>query len=158
MRTEIHIARESKQFGPYTLEEVNRNLQQGLLQPTDLAWHEGMTNWAALSTIEGVTTTGGQRPPPPAPGVPPSGVKPDLHGAKPSNYLVSAILATLFCCLPFGVVAIVYAAQVDSKWNAGDHAGAQEASGKAKLWSNVSALTGVVILGGWFLVGVLSAM
>jgi len=67
MRTEIHIARESKQFGPYTLEEVNRNLQQGLLQPTDLAWHEGMTNWAALSTIEGVTTTGGQRTAPTQP-------------------------------------------------------------------------------------------
>jgi hypothetical protein len=154
MRTEIHIAREGKQFGPYTLEEVNRNLQQGLLQPTDLAWHEGMTNWAALSTLEGVVTaTGGQRPPPPpaAPGGPPK-------GAKPDTYLVSAILATLFCCLPFGVVAIVYAAQVDSKWHAGDQAGAQEASGKAKLWSNVSALTGVVILGGWILVGVLSAM
>jgi uncharacterized membrane protein YvbJ len=33
---------------------------------------------------------------------------------KPDNYLVWSILATLFCCLIPGIVAIVYAAQVDT--------------------------------------------
>jgi interferon-induced transmembrane protein/uncharacterized protein DUF4339 len=51
------------------------------------------------------------------------------------NYLVPAILATLFCCLPFGIVSIVYAAQVNSKLAAGDYAGAMEASQKAKTWA-----------------------
>ena len=37
------------------------------------------------------------------------------------NYLVQAILTTLFCCLPFGIVAIVYAAQVNTKIEAGDY-------------------------------------
>ena len=36
------------------------------------------------------------------------------------NYLVHAILCTLFCCLPLGIVAIVYAAQVNTKAAAGD--------------------------------------
>jgi len=31
------------------------------------------------------------------------------------NYLVQAILCTICCCLPFGIVAIVYAAQVNGK-------------------------------------------
>ena len=31
------------------------------------------------------------------------------------NYLVQAILVTIFCCLPFGIVSIVYAAQVNGK-------------------------------------------
>ena len=31
------------------------------------------------------------------------------------NYLVQAILTTIFCCLPFGIVAIVFAAQVNGK-------------------------------------------
>src|SRR3990172_6476576 len=43
------------------------------------------------------------------------------------NYLVHAILCTLFCCLPLGIVAIVYAAQVNSKAAAGDIARAEEA-------------------------------
>jgi len=55
-------------------------------------------------------------------------------GEKPPNYLVPSILVTLCCCLILGIVAIVYAAQVDSKWNAGDFAGAYQASDNAKKW------------------------
>lgn len=50
------------------------------------------------------------------------------------NYLVPAILSTLCCCLPFGIVAIVYAAQVNGKLQAGDYAGAENASKNAKMW------------------------
>ena len=59
-------------------------------------------------------------------------------GAPPQNYLVWAILSTLFCCLPLGIASIVFAAQVNGKYQAGDHAGAQESSEKAKkfaIWS-----------------------
>lgn len=66
--------------------------------------------------------------------------------SKPSNNLVLAILSTLFCCLPFGVVSIVFASQVDNKWNSGDHAGAQEAADKAKRWAIISAVAGVVAI------------
>ena len=61
-----------------------------------------------------------------------------------SSNLVWAILTTLFCCLPFGIVAIVHAAQVDGKVAAGDYAGAKEASGKAKTWSFVAFLCGLI--------------
>lgn len=53
---------------------------------------------------------------------------------KPSNFLAPAILSTLCCCLPFGIVSIVYASQVDSKWTNGDTAGALDAAAKAKMW------------------------
>ena len=65
-------------------------------------------------------------------------------GMKPPNHLVWAILATLFCCLPFGIVAIVYAAQVDGKFNTGDYYGAQKASDNAKKWCWVSFIVGLV--------------
>ena len=55
------------------------------------------------------------------------------------NHLVWAILSTLFCCLPLGIVSIVYAAQVDGKRATGDIAGAREASAKAKFWALLSA-------------------
>jgi hypothetical protein len=61
------------------------------------------------------------------------------------NYLIPAVLVTLCCCLPGGIVAIVYAAQVNSKAAAGDVAGAMEASRKAKLWTWISAGAGIVI-------------
>ena len=50
------------------------------------------------------------------------------------NHLVFAILVTVCCCLPFGIPAIVYAAQVNGKLQAGDYAGALDSSSKAKMW------------------------
>lgn len=50
------------------------------------------------------------------------------------NHLVGAILVTLFCCLPFGIVSIVYASSVNGKLAAGDIPGAQQAADKAKTW------------------------
>lgn len=66
--------------------------------------------------------------------------------APPPNHLVWAILTTLFCCLPAGIVAIVYSAQVDSRYTAGDYNGAVDASNKAKMWSVISAVTLLVLV------------
>ena len=61
---------------------------------------------------------------------------PQAPGAAPqiTNYLWQAIVVTILCCLPFGIPAIVYATQVNSKLAAGDVAGAQVSSSKAKFW------------------------
>ncbi len=74
-------------------------------------------------------------PPPPTPG-----------GQPPPNYLIPAILVTLFCCLPGGIASIIFATQVNSKYQAGDIAGAQEASRKAKLFAMISAGVGLVVI------------
>ncbi|MDY0953799.1 CD225/dispanin family protein [Stenotrophomonas rhizophila] len=65
--------------------------------------------------------------------------------AQIPNHLVWAILATLFCCLPGGIVSIVYAAQVNGKIAAGDLAGARDSSDKAKKWAMWSAIAGVIV-------------
>ena len=54
------------------------------------------------------------------------------------NYLVQAILVTIFCCLPLGIVSIVFAAQVNGKVNAGDFDGARRTSDNAKMWAWIS--------------------
>ena len=83
---------------------------------------------------------------------PAAGATPQAVGAPPapqaqiSNYLIPAIGVTLCCCLPGGIVAIVYAAQVNGKIQAGDLAGAKAASGNAKLWCMISAGVGLL---GW---------
>jgi hypothetical protein len=72
---------------------------------------------------------------------------PPPHAQVPvPNYLVPAILTTLFCCLPFGIASIVYAAQVNGKLEAGDRAGALESSRKAKMWAWISFGTGLVLI------------
>lgn len=55
-------------------------------------------------------------------------------GIPPKNWLVESILVTIFCCLPFGIVAIVNSANVNSRLAVGDYAGAQEASNNAGKW------------------------
>ena len=77
----------------------------------------------------------------PAP-VPSTGVVPPGTGVP--NYLAFAILTTIFCCLPTGIPAIVYAAQVNGKLQAGDFAGAQAASKNAKMWCWISFGVGLV--------------
>ncbi|MDR1284249.1 MAG: CD225/dispanin family protein [Opitutaceae bacterium] len=73
---------------------------------------------------------------------------------KPANHLVWAILATLFCCWPFGIPAIIFAAQVDSKYASGDYAGAEDSARKARMWAWISA--GVTLAAGvlWILFAV----
>lgn len=61
------------------------------------------------------------------------------------NHLVWAILATIFCCLPTGIVSIVYAAQVDSLIAAGNFPGARQSSENAKTWAWVSFGLGIPI-------------
>jgi hypothetical protein len=64
---------------------------------------------------------------------------------KIESYLVWSILATLFCCLPFGIVSIVYASGVDNKVAMGDIAGAERASKNAKMWAWISFGCGLAV-------------
>lgn len=75
----------------------------------------------------------------------PRSSRPQPTGPKPKNYLVLAILSTILCCLPFGIVSIVYAAKVDNYWNAGDYFQAEAASRKAKGWMLAAVITSLVI-------------
>ena len=82
-------------------------------------------------------------------------------GATVQNYLVFAILATVFCCLPTGIPAIIYSAQVNSKLQAGDLAGAQAASKNAKMWCLISlgiGLASILLYGVLIMAGVLSGL
>jgi hypothetical protein len=59
----IWINRAGQNLGTFTLEEIQRGLEQGLNLPTDLAWQEGMESWKPLSDFPGITI-----PATPAPG------------------------------------------------------------------------------------------
>ncbi len=66
------------------------------------------------------------------------------YAYKPNTNLVWAILSTLFCCLPLGIVAIVKASQVDTLWFCGKYNEAIAAAESAKKWSIIAAVVGVL--------------
>ena len=62
----------------------------------------------------------------------------------PKSYLAQSILVTVFCCMPLGIVGIVNAANVESRFYAGDVEGAKRASREAKRWSDIGLWIGIV--------------
>lgn len=90
----------------------------------------------------------GNYPPPPPGNYPPP--LPDGFGGPPANNLVWAILVTVFCCLPLGIVSIIKAAQVTGLWAQGRPIEAQKAADDAKkfaLWGVAAGVVfGVIVL------------
>lgn len=74
----------------------------------------------------------------------------DMHRGqtKPPTHLVLAIIVTIFCCLPFGILSIIYSTKVDSYWLAGNVNEAWAYSRKAWNW----ALVGLVLSVVWWIV------
>jgi hypothetical protein len=99
---------------------------------------------------------GGSTPPPPPPGggdygggaygappPPAGGYGGPPAGPPPGNNLILAIIS-LLCCWPIGIPAVVFAAQVNGKWNGGDQAGAIESAAKAKKFAIIALALGII--------------
>ena len=126
---QIHIARNGQPTGPFSLEEVNRQLAAGTLSLSDQAWYEGAAGWAPLSTVPGVSSspTGSTSPlsPPRAdatiPGVPavtaPTAGGPVAQPPAPSglteplaiwSFVLSLVGLLAFCCGPvLGIAGVI---------------------------------------------------
>jgi len=64
---------------------------------------------------------------------------------RPDSYLALAIISTIICCMPLGIVSIVYATKVNSLYADGHYDEAKRASKNAKTWGLVSV--GVAVVG-----------
>ena len=146
---------------PYFFLDKN-NQQQGPVQPERLAengvtpqtlvWTEGMTDWAPAETIaelQPFLQTPGSGTCPPPPPHQPQPPRATLHSQTyqmplPDNHLVWAILSTVCCCLPFGIVAIIKSMQVNDFYNSGNYEQALIAADEAKNWCIISLVLGIV--------------
>ena len=75
----------------------------------------------------------------------------------PETNLVWAILSTLFCCLPLGIVAIVKSTSVERLWREGRHLEAQKAADDAKKYSIWGAISFVIFFVIYLLLLILGA-
>ena len=134
-----------QQQGPYEETEL---LGHGLTGST-MVWREGMPDWVAVSQVPELShlLPPIQQPPGYQPQPQPGYGSQPQRPAMPATYLVWAILATLLCCMPFGIVSIVKASQVSSLYYQGNYAEARAASRAARNWAIASAVSsGAIVL------------
>jgi hypothetical protein len=82
------------------------------------------------------------------------------YGPPPENHLVWAILSTVLCCLPLGIVSIVKSNQVQTLWAQGYPTEAMKAANDAKkwaIWSAIVAGIGVLLYIAFIVVGLVVA-
>lgn len=106
-----HVKRGEQTYGPYTLADLQRYVQSGNVQLTDLAQSEGMSDWVPVSQVVGniaVTSTGAAV----APALQPERVSlpPNLHWAL--VLLLNAITFGLFS-VPWGFVLASWAKKLE---------------------------------------------
>ena len=131
-----YYLKSGEQKGPVPKEFLVNLAQSGQLQRTDLIWTKGMKDWLPAQSVPEI----------PFPRItPPPGSKiPGMPAQTVSNYLVWSILTTVFCCLPGGIVAIIYSSKVNTALALGDHGAALEAAKKAKMWNIIGLCVGLV--------------
>ena len=147
------------QSGPVELEALK---EMGLTSEA-YVWREGMADWVKITLmpeLQGMYAMADQ-PAAPQPGMAaapqqpeavtgdPIGQQPQYGPVQPAEpcpptNMVWAVLATIFCCVPFGIVAIVFANQVSKCYLAGDLEGAKSASETGAWWCIAAITIGVI--------------
>ena len=124
-------------LGPFPLEQLKtKNITRNTL-----VWHTGMADWkpagevSELSALFNNSVTGNA---PTSPNIPNKNI-----GAIPKTWLVESILVTLFCCQPFGIIGIVYAALVESAISTGNYSEAVRLSKSAGKWTKIAFFSGL---------------
>ncbi|MFI3299434.1 MAG: CD225/dispanin family protein [Rikenellaceae bacterium] len=145
-------------FGPFSKEELHA---KGITLDTQV-WCEGMAEWAPARNVSELNALFVGAPAMPAitPAVPPVTPPPAAAPVNnnmaqqqlpPSTNLIWGILTTIFCCLPFGIVSIVYACKVESTFYSGNVTMAREYSKLAGRWALIAAIVGFVVFAIYFL-------
>lgn len=60
-------------------------------------------------------------------------------------YLVVSIISTICCCIPLGIVAIVFSAKINSAATSGNIEEAKKAAKTAKIWIIVAVAAGLIV-------------
>lgn len=150
MNNYFYIDENGQQKGPISPMQFNA---YGVTSRT-MVWCNGMSDWMRagdipeLSEFVNVGGAGFSAPPDPPHAANANNTAYGRQaplGVCPDTNLVWGILCTILCCMPLGVVSIVYACKVENRFYAGDTAGAIDASKKARNWAMYGAISSVLI-------------
>lgn len=136
------IVENNQQAGPFTIEEM---AARGVT-PSTPVWREGMSDWTPAGNLPELASLFAT-PAAACQGSAAGSPQPDsADEVCPKTWLAESILVTIFCCIPFGIVGIVKASSVSSRFAVGDFAGARKASADAKKWVTIGLVCGIIWL------------
>lgn len=72
----------------------------------------------------------------------------DYINQNPINgtmYIVLSVLATLLCCLPFGIIGIVFSSRINFQQKNGNYESARESAKMAKIFLILSLVLGIIV-------------
>lgn len=150
------------QSGPVDLD----GLKELGLTSAAYVWHEGLPDWVKITQLpelqglyEMVTPNAepaavGQpaqaQPVEPNPAVQQTEYnyqpQPAATEPCPPTNLAWAIISTVLCCIPTGIVAIIYALKVSNKYREGDIEGAKRASETGAWWCIATIILGILFM------------
>jgi hypothetical protein len=138
------LGADQREYGPVSADQLRQWITEGRANSQTMVQGPDSTEWKPLSTFAefaGLMSAAAAAAPAVSAttGYAGMGVQPPVP-----TYLWQSIVVTACCCLPFGIAAIVFAAQVNSKLAAGDVQGAMESSRKAKMWCWIAFGLGIV--------------
>ncbi len=131
-------------YGPFDVSQLKAMAAEGRVNAASMLCAEGGSEWVPASSVLGTTA------PPIAPTLAP-------QASTPRVSLVGPILATLFCCLPTGIVSIILATNANGKLDAGNMEGAAKDAKNSKTWLIVSVVLGVVFSIGYAILFIIAA-
>ena len=158
MNEYYYLDHANQKHGPLPISSL-----QGAIGPNTLVWTSGMANWTPASQVPELAQIlavpaapptpqqpqpnpyGYQQPQPQQPQQPYYGGQNNAGMPRPDNNLVWAILSTILCCLPLGIVSIVYSCKVNGLYEQGRYKEAQEAADNAKKYAIIGAICGVTV-------------
>jgi len=138
-------------YGPFTLEELK---EKEISRDTKI-WFQELNEWKSAGDVPELSDLFKLVPPPISKTSSKNNMVNLNQERPPKTWLVESILATLFCCLPFGIVGIVNASKVETRFYAGDIKGAQRASADAKKWTIVSFWLAIGLVAIYFILIIL---
>ncbi len=148
------------QEGPVSVDSLRDLIRREIVARDTLIWKRGMSDWQAAAGVDAFSDAFGSPPPLRASadigdalpvGPAPTSDRWDGVPPKIDNHLAKAIIVTLLCCLPFGIVAIIQSTKVDPAIARGDYDEARRRSEEANKWANWSMIASAVFLGLYFL-------
>ena len=128
---EYYIVLEDKRVGPFSVEELKK---KNITRKT-LVWREGMTDWAELKDVEELAELAGSIPPPMQNETEEPKKAQTEKPPMPKTWFVESIIVTLLCCLPFGIIGIIYSSKVEPLYYAGHYDEAAQKANQAKQWT-----------------------
>lgn len=131
---EYYVLINGAKQGPFSMEELRT---KGLSRDS-MVWKIGQTQWLPVYQVPELYDLLKEIPPEP----------PTIKREMPKTWLVESILATLFCCLPFGIIGIINATKVDTLYLNGNYEEAVLRSNNARKWTLWALFSAIIF---WFL-------